>query len=132
MSAPGTTTHAVNVRGYLMVFATLMVLTIVTVAVASLNLSEGTTVLVAVSIATIKATLVAMFFMHLKGEKPMVFWPLGLTAVLFVALFGFLLWTEGDHLFGTKFTDAFGSAPKISQPATPKPPGGEGGAQGDH
>ena len=120
MSGPGTNTHAVNVRGYLMVFATLMVLTIITVAVASLNLSEGTTVLVAVSIATIKATLVAMFFMHLKGEKPMVFWPLGLTAVLFVALFGFLLWTEGDHLFGTKFTDAFGSAPKA--PA----------AQGDH
>ena len=43
-----------------------------------------------------------MFFMHLKGEKPMVFWPLGLTAVLFVALFAFVLWTEGDHLFGTR------------------------------
>ena len=111
MSAPATTTHAVNVRGYLMVFATLMVLTVVTVAVASLNLSEGTTVLVAVAIATIKATLVAMFFMHLKGEKPMVFWSLGLTAVLFAALFAFLLWSEGDHLFGTTFGDAFGSTP---------------------
>jgi len=115
MSGPGTNTHAVNVRGYLMVFATLMVLTIITVAVASLNLSEGTTVLVAVSIATIKAALVAMFFMHLKSEKPMVFWPLGLTAVLFAALFAFLLWTEGDHLFGTKFSDAFGSAPRVQQ-----------------
>jgi cytochrome c oxidase subunit 4 len=99
----------------LLVFGTLLALTVVTVAVASLNLGESTTVLVAVSIATVKATLVAMFFMHLKGEKPMVFWPLGLTAVLFVALFAFLLWTEGDHLFGTKFTDAFGSAPKAPQ-----------------
>ena len=115
MSAPGPVTHAINIRGYLMVFAALLVLTVVTVAVASLNLSEGTTVLVAVSIATIKATLVAMFFMHLKSEKPMVFWPLGLTAVLFAALFAFLLWTEGDHLFGTKFSDAFGSAPKAPQ-----------------
>ena len=115
MSAPGPTTHAVNVRPYLLVFGTLLALTVVTVAVASLNLGESTTVLVAVSIATVKATLVAMFFMHLKGEKPMVFWPLGLTAVLFVALFAFLLWTEGDHLFGTKFTDAFGSAPKAPQ-----------------
>jgi cytochrome c oxidase subunit 4 len=106
--------HPVRVRGYLTVFATLLVLTVVTVGVASLNLSEGTTVLVAVSIATIKATLVALFFMHLKGEKPMVFWPLGLTAVLFAALFAFLLWTEGDHLFGTKFSDAFGSAPKAA------------------
>ena len=107
--------HAVNVRLYMVVFGTLLVLTMVTVAGASLNVSESTHVLVAVSIATIKAALVAMFFMHLKGEKPMVFWPLGLTAVLFVALFAFLLWTEGDHLFGTKFTDAFGSAPKASQ-----------------
>lgn len=104
--------HPVPVRGYLAVFATLLTLTLVTVAVASLNLSESTTVLVAVSIATIKASLVAVFFMHLRGEKPMVFWPLGLTAVLFAALFAFLLWTEGDHLFGTKFSDAFGSAPK--------------------
>ena len=111
-----TAAHSVNVRGYIIVFTALLVLTIVTVAVASLDLAESTTVIVAVSIATIKASLVAMFFMHLKGEKPMVFWPLGLTAVLFAALFAFLLWTEGDHLFGTKFSDAFGTAPK-SAPA---------------
>jgi cytochrome c oxidase subunit IV len=94
----GTTQHAVNVRGYLAVFGALLVLTVVTVGVASLNLSEGTTVLVAVSIATIKAALVAMFFMHLKSEKPMVFWPLALTMFLFVALFAFILWTEADHI----------------------------------
>ena len=115
MSASGPSTHAVNVRPYLVVFGTLLALTIVTVSVASLNLSESTTVLVAISIATIKASLVAMFFMHLKGEKPMVFWPLGLTAVLFAALFAFVLWTEGDHLFGTKFSDAFGTAPQAPQ-----------------
>jgi cytochrome c oxidase subunit 4 len=123
MSAPGSTTHAVNVRGYLVVFGTLLVLTMVTVSVASLNLSESTTVLVAVSIAAIKATLVATFFMHLKGEKPMVFWPLGLTAVLFVALFASVLWSEGDHLFGTRFNDAFGTA-KPSAPATQGEAGG--------
>jgi cytochrome c oxidase subunit 4 len=114
----------------MMVFGTLLVLTMVTVAGSSLNVSESTHVLVAVSIATIKAALVAMFFMHLKGEKPMVFWPLGLTAVLFVALFAFLLWTEGDHLFGTKFTDAFGSAPKAAAgdgPVAPKSRSDEGG-----
>ena len=111
MSAPGSTTHAVNVRPYLMVFGTLLVLTLVTVGVASLKLGESTTVLVAISIATIKASLVAMFFMHLKGEKPMVFWPLGLTAFLFVFLLAFVLWTERDHLFGTKFSDAFGTPP---------------------
>ena len=110
------TAHSVPVRGYLAVFAMLLVLTVVTVAVASLNLTEGATIALAVTIATVKATLVAMFFMHLKGEKPLVFWSLGLTAVLFAALFAFLLWTEGDRLFGTKFEDAFGSQPK-SAPA---------------
>ena len=112
MSAPGPTAHAINVRGYISVFVALLVLTVVTVAVNALDLSEGTAVGVAVSIATFKAALVAMFFMHLKGEKPLVFWSLGLTGVLFAALFAFLLWTEGDRLAGTRFLDAFGSAPK--------------------
>ena len=106
--------HAVNVRGYIAVFAALLVLTVVTVAVASLDLSARATVLVAVAIATLKAALVAMFFMHLKGEKPFVFWSLGLTGVLCAALFAFLLWTEGDRLVGTRFLDAFGSAPKTA------------------
>ena len=100
--------HAVGVRPYLVIFGALLVLTIVTVAVSYLQLSTGATVAVALTIATAKASLVAMFFMHLKGERPMVYWPLGLTAVLFAALFAFLLWSEGDHLLGTRFTDAFG------------------------
>ena len=108
------TVHSVPVRGYLLVFAALLVLTVITVAVASLDLTEGATVAVAVTIATVKAALVAMFFMHLKGEKPAVFWSLGLTGVLFAALFAFLLWTEGDRLVGTRFLDAFGSAPKAA------------------
>ena len=122
--------HAVPVRGYLAVFGTLLVLTLLTVAVASLDLSESMHVLFAVSIATIKAGLVVMFFMHLKGEKPMVFWPLGLTAFLFVFLLAFVLWTERDHLFGTKFSDAFGTAPKTAAgegPAAPKSRSDEGG-----
>ena len=131
MSAPAQTAHAVNVRGYLAVFASLLVLTMVTVAVSSLDLTESATVAVAITIATIKASLVAMFFMHLKGEKPMVFWPLALTAFLVVGLFVSLLVAEGDHLFGTKFGDAFGTV----KPASPKPHSGEGGAapaEGSH
>ena len=98
---------AVQVRGYLLVFGTLLVLTLVTVGVSYLELPEVETVAVALSIATAKAALVAMFFMHLKGERAMVMWPLGLTAFLFVALLGFVLMSEGDHLFGTRFADAF-------------------------
>jgi cytochrome c oxidase subunit 4 len=131
------TPHAVPVRGYLSVFVALLILTVVTVAVASLELTEGLTVLVAVSIATFKAALVAMFFMHLKGEKPLVFWSLGLTGFLMAALFAFVLWTEGDRLVGTRFEDAFGKGPATTgeKPQSggfvaPKPqPGESGGGQ---
>jgi cytochrome c oxidase subunit 4 len=98
---------AAQVRGYLVVFGTLLVLTMVTVAISYLHLPETPAVLIGLSIALVKASLVAMYFMHLKGEKPMVFWPLGLTAFLFVGLIVSVLLAEGDHLMGTQFGDAF-------------------------
>ena len=97
-------------------FGALLVLTLVTVGVSYLSLPFTPTVLVALAIASVKAALVAMFFMHLKGERPMVYWPLGLTAVLVVGLFASILWSEGDHLFGTRFEDAFGGS--RCEPAT--------------
>jgi cytochrome c oxidase subunit 4 len=89
------------------VFGALLVLTVATVGVSYLRLPETPAVIVGISIALVKAALVAMYFMHLKGEKPMVYWPLGLTAFLFVGLIAGLLLSEGDHLFGTQFDDAF-------------------------
>jgi cytochrome c oxidase subunit 4 len=97
----------VKVGRYVAVFGALLVLTIVTVGVTQLHLPVGAGVVVALTIAAMKAALVAMFFMHLKGERPMVFGPLALTGVLFLTLILFVLWTEGDHLFGTRFTGAF-------------------------
>ena len=100
---------AVQVRGYLTVFGALLLLTLVTVAVSYLRLPEVETVVVALAIATTKAALVAMFFMHLKGERPVVMWTLALTAFLFVGLLGSILYSEADHLFGARFQDAFQS-----------------------
>lgn len=100
---------AAQVRVYLMVFGALLVLTLITVGVSYLDLPEFETVIVALAIATTKASLVAMFFMHLKGEKPMVTWPLALTAFLFVGLLVSVLYSEADHLFGARFQDSFHS-----------------------
>ena len=91
-----------HVRLYLMVFGALMVMTILTVAVSYLNLPTTAAVLVALAIATFKASLVAMFFMHLKGERPIIFWSLAVTAAFFVFLFALPMWTEGDHIIGTR------------------------------
>jgi cytochrome c oxidase subunit 4 len=89
------------------VFGALLVLTLVTVGVSYLDLPEVETVLVALAIATTKASLVAMFFMHLKGERPMVTWSLGLAAFLLLALVAFTLASEADHLTGSRWGDAF-------------------------
>ena len=89
-----------DVRSYVAVFGALLALTLVTVAISTLSLPIMPTVVLGLTIAAIKAALVVMFFMHLKGERPMVLWPLALTAFLFVALFAFVLWSEADHILG--------------------------------
>jgi cytochrome c oxidase subunit IV len=98
---------AVKVKGYLAVFAALLALTMVTVGFSYLHLPPKVAVPIGIAIALAKASLVVMFFMHLKGERPMVMWPLALTVFLFVGLFVSILLSEADHLFGTRFVDAF-------------------------
>jgi cytochrome c oxidase subunit 4 len=98
---------AAHVRGYLIVFGMLMVLTVVTVAVTSLDLPVGPAVGVGLTIAAIKAGLVAAVFMHLRHERPLIYAALALTAVVVVSLFGITLWTETGHAPGTQFTTPF-------------------------
>ena len=63
--------HKVN---YFAVFATLVVLTIVTVAVAFLHLEkEWQKVTLALTIASIKASAVVLYFMHLKFEGKLIY-----------------------------------------------------------
>lgn len=63
--------HKVN---YLAVFITLVVLTVVTVVVAFVNLkSELAKVLLALAIASIKASAVILYFMHVKFEGKLIY-----------------------------------------------------------
>ncbi len=87
-----------HVRGYIGIFGALLALTLVTVGVSYLQLPTAPTIALGLAIATAKATLVVLFFMHLKGERPMVYWPLALTMFLFAALFVSILWAEMDHI----------------------------------
>jgi cytochrome c oxidase subunit 4 len=57
--------HIAPVKLYVSIFLTLMVLTTITVVVAYVNLGEFNKV-VALSIASVKATLVILYFMHVK------------------------------------------------------------------
>lgn len=60
--------HIIPIAVFNKVFATLIVLTVVTVAVAQYDFGSAN-VVIAVLIATVKAGLVATFFMHLKFES---------------------------------------------------------------
>ena len=62
--------HVAPLGLYLTIFAVLMVLTVVTVAVAYVDLGEFNKV-VALGIAGFKATLVVLFFMHVKYASRM-------------------------------------------------------------
>lgn len=72
--------HAPDVKLYMGVFAALMVLTVVTVWISKFHLSIGAAVALGMFVASIKAGLVAAVFMHLWGEKKLIFWALGITA----------------------------------------------------
>jgi caa(3)-type oxidase subunit IV len=86
-----------------MVFAALLVLTLVTVGVSYIHLeSVLQRTLLALVVAGAKGTLVAMVFMHLNHERPFIYLSLALTAAFFVLLFALPMWTEGDHIVGTR------------------------------
>lgn len=87
--------HIIPYRIYVTVFITLLALTVITVIVAKSPVfhfsAAWINVFIAILIATVKATLVAMFFMHLKYENRItvlyVFFPLFLLALLIGLLF---------------------------------------------
>jgi cytochrome c oxidase subunit 4 len=84
----GLTEEAVKkqVRVYFGVFAALAGLTILTVAVAYLHLPLAAAIAVALLIAMFKGSLVAAFFMHLAGEKKIIFTILALAFFFFLFL----------------------------------------------
>ena len=96
--------HAVDidkrVRGFLMVGASLLVLTGLTVAVAFLDLSPKMAVVVALIIATFKGSLVAGVFMHLISEKALIYGVLVVTVLFFIVLLLVPIMTISDG-FGT-------------------------------
>ncbi len=83
-----------HLRVYVMVFVALAVLTVVTVAISYLHLPTVLAISVAMVVATVKAGLVAGYFMHLLSEKKVILWLLLLSAAFLVALMALPVGTE--------------------------------------
>ncbi len=77
--------HVVSLKLLAGILAALLVLTVVTVAVSRVDLGE-LNVWVALGVATLKAALVALYFMHLRWDSLLNSVVL-VTALIFVALF---------------------------------------------
>ena len=90
-----------HVKTYFMVFGALMVLTIITVAVSYVELATPMAITVALIVATIKGSLVALYFMHLAHERKVIYWVLTLTVIFFVFLMFVPLFTNADKIIGT-------------------------------
>ena len=87
--------HIVPVRVLVATGLALLVLTWTTVAVAGFDLGEGN-IYVALGVAVVKATLVALFFMHLRWDRPFN-GILFVGSVAFVALFLALAITDSSE-----------------------------------
>ena len=87
--------HGSGIRTYIVVWGALIVLTAVTVAASYVHLGLMN-VVVALLIASVKASLVALFFMHLRYESRLV-WGFALTPIFFLVLI--IAGTLSDTLF---------------------------------
>jgi cytochrome c oxidase subunit 4 len=90
--------HAAALKSYFIVFASLMALTALTVAAASIQLPPALSGLhtpIAFAIAGIKALLVLLFFMHL-WHSPRLFWLVAFGSLFWLAIMCAL--TFADYL----------------------------------
>jgi cytochrome c oxidase subunit IV len=86
--------HVVPPRTYYLIFLTLMVCTAITVAVAFVDLGPLNAI-VAMTIAVLKATLVVLFFMHVKYSTRLT-WAVVLGSVFWLGIL--IVMTAGDYL----------------------------------
>jgi cytochrome c oxidase subunit 4 len=88
---------ASHLKTYMVVFGALLVGTLVTVGMYFVHFeSMAVTIAIALFIASIKAFLVAGYFMHLLSEKKLIYGVLAMTVVFFFALGALTIWSSGN------------------------------------
>lgn len=96
---------AAHLGAYVKVGVALLVLTGVTVGLSYVDFgSRSMNIIVGMIVATIKASLVAAIFMHLKGEKMTIWRFLIMTAIFAIGLFFLTLLAHSDPISGTSYS----------------------------
>jgi cytochrome c oxidase subunit 4 len=112
--------HVASIKVLVGTGGTLLMLTLVTVAATKIDLGSSLNLALAMVIAVIKATLVVLFFMHLKYDKlfhSVIFVSAILAASLFV---GFTLMDSGQY----QNTNIWDPANPPMAPVGPRPTAG--------
>lgn len=120
--------HHPSAKPYVLTLAALLVLTVVTVGAAYIDFGP-LSVIIAIAIATVKASLVALFFMHLRHDSPV-------NAMIFVSsliFLGLFLWFPymDIHSRDKVVPNGLRMTPQMQQqkaPAAPAPAAGHGAA----
>jgi cytochrome c oxidase subunit 4 len=87
-----------TIRMYVAVGASLLVFTVITVAVNQVHLAVPAAITVALIIAAMKGSMVASVFMHLSHERKWIYGTLLLTVLFFIVLMSLPILTQSDHI----------------------------------
>jgi caa(3)-type oxidase subunit IV len=107
-----------HIKKYLFIGTLLCVFTIITVALSFVDFSEwglGTSsnMIIGMLVATFKASLVCLIFMHLNHEKKLIYKFLAITTAFAIVLFSLFLFAKDDPLVYGGFEKV---KPKIMTP----------------
>jgi cytochrome c oxidase subunit 4 len=88
---------ASHLRGYAIVGIALLIGTILTVLASYVDLGHSWNIVLALCIATVKCSLVVLYFMHLISEKQLIYLVMGATMLFFAVLMFLTLWSSAPN-----------------------------------
>lgn len=85
--------HENGIKQYLIIFGWLAAITVLEIVAVMIHMPRTALIIFVLGTAIAKAVIIAVFFMHLKSENPMIWWVPGVPIVL-ALFFIFMLFPD--------------------------------------
>jgi len=100
---------AKHIKTYLIVGATLLVFTAITVGLSFVDFgSQSMNMTIGLAVAAFKSSLVILIFMHLNNERPLIYKVLVFTILFLGVMFTLFIATHDDPLVMKSYEAVFG------------------------